>query len=73
MIEWTALQVMILRVLLALVYFEGEQIEEHDALAHAYLACIKASAMGGALVRVLLPLLGRSRIPSSYAVTLRLL
>ena len=52
MIEWTALKVMILWILLARVYFESEQVEKHDALVHTNLACIEASAMRtAALVR----------------------
>ena len=48
---------MILRVLLALVYLESEEIEEHDALAHAYLASIEPTAVCALVGNLLLLLM----------------
>ena len=45
MVEGTAFKVMVLRVLLTLVYFEGEEIEEHYGLTHTDLTRVEAAAM----------------------------
>ena len=45
MIVGAALKVMILRVLLTLIYFESEEVQEHDALTHTYLSGVESTAM----------------------------
>lgn len=54
MIEWAALQVMILGLLLTLVYFEFKEVEKHNALTHTYLPSIKASTVGTLITTALL-------------------
>jgi hypothetical protein len=46
MIKWAALQIMILRILLAWVYLESEEVEEHGGLLHADVPGVKASTVG---------------------------
>lgn len=55
MVEGTALQVVILWILLTLVYLESEEVEEHDALSHADLPCVIPAAMH-ALIRLVVAL-----------------
>ena len=55
MVEGTALEVVILWILLTLVYLESEEVEEHDALSHADLPRVIPAAMH-ALIRLVVAL-----------------
>lgn len=58
MVEWAALEVMILRVLLTLIYFESEEVQEHDALTHTYLSSVKSTAMRHLVDRLVIAVAG---------------
>lgn len=53
MVKGTAFEVVILWVLLTLVYFESEEVEEHDGLTHADLARVVTAAVHPRLTLVI--------------------
>ena len=73
MVEGTALQVMVLGVLLTLVYFESEEVEEHYGLTHADLARVKAATVNTGPLCCLMVVVALVMVPAGVLLLLLLL